>query len=60
MLKLIIKSKDSIQKELLEKLYNSPDLGDMVKENELTVQKRKECIKMVEVLRNASEIVSSV
>ncbi|KAK7684579.1 hypothetical protein QCA50_012159 [Cerrena zonata] len=34
--------------------------GDLVKENELTVQKRKECLKMVEVLRNASEIVSSV
>lgn len=60
MLKLILKSKDLIQKELLEKLYNSPDLADLVKENELTVQKRKECLKMVEVLRNASEIVSSV
>lgn len=60
MLKLINKSKDSIQKELLEKLYNSPDLADMVKENELTVQKRKDCLKMVEVLRHASEIVSSV
>ncbi|ODV64786.1 hypothetical protein HYPBUDRAFT_233045 [Hyphopichia burtonii NRRL Y-1933] len=60
MLKLIVKSKEDIQKELLEKLYNSPDLGDLVKENELTVQKRKECLKMVEVLRNASEIVSSV
>ncbi|CAI5759980.1 unnamed protein product [Candida verbasci] len=60
MLKLINKSKDDIQKELLEKMYNNPDLGDLVKENELTVQKRKECIRMVEVLRNASEIVSSV
>lgn len=60
MLKLIIRLKDNIQKELLEKLYNSPNLAEMVKENELTVQKRKECLKMVEVLRNASEIVSSV
>lgn len=60
MLKLIVKSKEDIQKELLEKLYNSQDLSDLVKENELTVQKRKECLKMVEVLRNASEIVSSV
>jgi replication fork clamp-binding protein CrfC len=60
MLKLIIRLKDNIQKELLEKLYNSPNLAEMVKENELTVQKRKECVKMVEVLRNASEIVSSV
>lgn len=60
MLKLIVRSKENIQKELLEKLYNSPDLAGLVKENELTVQKRKECLKMVEVLRNASEIVSSV
>ncbi|CUM68325.1 uncharacterized protein PRCAT00006047001 [Priceomyces carsonii] len=60
MLKLIVRSKDDIQKELLEKLYNSPELGDLVKENELTVQKRKECVKMVEVLKNASDIVSSV
>lgn len=60
MLKLITSSKDEIQKELLLKLYSSNDLGDLVKENELTVQKRKECLKMVEVLQNASEIVSSV
>ncbi|EMG46386.1 Vacuolar sorting protein 1, partial [Candida maltosa Xu316] len=58
MLKLINKSKDEIQKTLLEKMYSSPDLDDLVKENEVTVQKRKECIRMVEVLRNASEIVS--
>lgn len=60
MLKLITRSKDEIQKELLQKLYSASDLGDLVKENEATVQKRQECLKMVEVLRNASEIVSSV
>lgn len=60
MLKLIVRLKEEIQKVLLEKLYNSPELSDLVKENELTVQKRKECLKMVEVLKNASEIVSSV
>lgn len=60
MLKLINNSRDNIQKKLLEKMYSLPDLEDLVKENELTVQKRKECLRMVEVLRNASEIVSSV
>lgn len=60
MLKLIVKSKEDIQKVLLEKLYDSDDLGDLVKENDLTVQKRKECLRMVDVLKNASEIVSSV
>lgn len=60
MLKLVVRLKEEIQRELLEKLYNSADLADLVKENELTIQKRKECVKMVEVLRNASEIVLSV
>ncbi|OBA22085.1 GED-domain-containing protein [Metschnikowia bicuspidata var. bicuspidata NRRL YB-4993] len=59
MLKLITRCKDDIQKELLQKLYSPPDLADLVK-SDLTVQKRKECLKMVEMLRNASEIVSSV
>ncbi|ODQ77247.1 hypothetical protein BABINDRAFT_67793 [Babjeviella inositovora NRRL Y-12698] len=60
MLKLIIRSKNEIQKVLLEQLYANKDVADLVKENEVTVQRRKECAKMVEVLRNASEIVSSV
>lgn len=60
MLKLIVRSKDEIQKELLHKLYSNPDLNDLVKENENTIKKRKECISMVEILRNASDIVSSV
>ena len=60
MLKLIIRSKDEIQKELLQNLYSAPDLPELVRENENTVLKRQECVKMIEVLRNASEIVSSV
>lgn len=60
MLKLINKLKDEIQKILLEKLYGGNDVSDLIKENELTVQRRKECLKMVEVLKNASEIVLSV
>lgn len=60
MLKLIVRSKDEIQKELLLKIYSNPDLNDLVKENDSTIKKRKECISMVEVLRNASDIVSSV
>lgn len=62
MLKLITKSKDDIQKILLEKLYanGGDEIKELVKENELTVQRRKECVKMVEVLKNANQIVSSV
>ncbi|CCH46794.1 hypothetical protein BN7_6393 [Wickerhamomyces ciferrii] len=60
MLKLIVRSKNEIQKILLEKLYGSNDLNDLVKENEITKQRRLECIKMVEVLKHANDIVSSV
>lgn len=60
MLKLILFSKQEIQRELLEKLYQSDGLSDLVKENEFTVQRRKECQTMVETLRHASEIVASV
>ncbi|SCU97752.1 LAMI_0F11232g1_1 [Lachancea mirantina] len=60
MLKLIVKSKNDIQKILLEKLYGNQDIAELTKENDITIQRRKECNKMVEILRNASEIVSSV
>lgn len=60
MLKLILFSKSEIQKELLEKLYQAEGLNELVKENEMTVQRRKECLKMVETLRNAQEIIAGV
>lgn len=60
MFKLIVKSKNDIQKILLEKLYGNQDIEDLTKENDITIQRRKECQKMVEILKNASEIVSSV
>ena len=60
MLKLIVRSKTDIQKVLLEKLYGGKDLEELTKENDITIQRRRECKKMVEILKHASEIVSSV
>lgn len=60
MLKLIVKSKNDIQKVLLESLYGRKDIEDLTKENDITIQRRKECSRMIEILRHASEIVSSV
>ncbi|KAL6947167.1 vacuolar protein sorting-associated protein 1 [Hanseniaspora vineae] len=60
MLKLIVKSKNDIQKTLLEKLYDNPKVSDLTKENDITIQRRKECKRMVEVLENANEIVATV
>ncbi|CCE64175.1 hypothetical protein TPHA_0G03350 [Tetrapisispora phaffii CBS 4417] len=60
MLKLIVKSRTDIQKVLLEKLYNERNIEELTKENDGTIQRRLECKKMVDILRHASEIVSSV
>ncbi|AMD18901.1 HBL001Wp [Eremothecium sinecaudum] len=60
MLKLIVKSKNDIQKVLLEKLYGNQDIEELTKENDITIQRRKECQNMVQILKHASEIVSSV
>lgn len=60
MQKLINFSKQEVQKELLENLYKSESIDDLVKENEYTVQRRKEVEAMVKALTHASEIVTSV
>lgn len=49
-----------MQKELLENMYRSNALDDLLKESDYTVRRRKECQQMVESLAKASEIVSQV
>jgi hypothetical protein len=53
-------SKEEMQRELLENLYKSDQLDDLLKESEYTIRRRKECQSMVESLTKAQEIVSSV
>ncbi|KAL3228972.1 Vacuolar protein sorting-associated protein 1 [Nakaseomyces bracarensis] len=60
MLKLIVKSKNDMQKVLLQKLYGNQDIEELTKENDVTIQRRKECKRMIEILKNASQIVSTV
>ncbi|ANB11838.1 dynamin-like GTPase VPS1 [Sugiyamaella lignohabitans] len=59
-LNLVKHSKEEMQRELLEKLYKSDQLNEMLKESDFTVQRRKECQKMIASLETAAEIVSSV
>lgn len=49
-----------MQKELLENLYRSDQLDDLLRESDYTVRRRKECIQMVETLTKAQEIVNNV
>lgn len=60
MYNLVQYSKDEMQRELLENMYRTNELDDLLKESDYTVRRRKECQQMVESLTRASEIVSQV
>jgi len=60
MLNLVSHAKEELQRELLENLYRTNALDDLLKESEFTINRRKECQRMVESLTQASEIVSAV
>ena len=53
-------SKEEMQKELLENMYKSSELDDLLKESDHVVRRRKECQQMVESLSRANEIVNTV
>ncbi|PHH86867.1 hypothetical protein CDD83_9641 [Cordyceps sp. RAO-2017] len=60
MLNLVQLTKDDMQRELLENMYRTDTLDDLLKESDFTIRRRKECHQMVESLSKASEIVSQV
>ncbi|KAH6655309.1 vacuolar dynamin-like GTPase [Truncatella angustata] len=60
MLNLVQFTKDEMQRELLENMYRTDTLDELLKESDYTTRRRKECQQMVESLSKASEIVSQV
>ncbi|PHH60430.1 hypothetical protein CDD81_1674 [Ophiocordyceps australis] len=60
MLNLVQFTKDEMQRELLENMYRTDQLDELLKESDFTIRRRKECQQMVESLSKASEIVSQV
>ncbi|KAG5942285.1 vacuolar protein sorting-associated protein 1 [Claviceps sorghi] len=60
MLNLVQFTKDEMQRELLENMYRTDSIDDLLKESDFTIRRRKECQQMVESLGKASEIVSQV
>ncbi|OAA40253.1 vacuolar sorting protein 1 [Metarhizium rileyi] len=60
MLNLVQFTKDEMQRELLENMYRTDTLDELLKESDFTIRRRKECQQMVESLGKASEIVSQV
>jgi len=59
-LTLVSHSKENLQRELLQELYNPEVLDDLLKESEFVVNRRKEVISMVQALNKAEEIVAGV
>lgn len=49
-----------MEQELLEQMYRSTELEELLKESDYTVRRRKECQQMVESLSRAQEIVAQV
>jgi len=49
-----------MQRELLAELYKTDLIDEMLKESDNVVQRRKECVKMVQALNAAEGIVASV
>ncbi|KAI5461212.1 Dynamin central region-domain-containing protein [Mariannaea sp. PMI_226] len=60
MLNLVQFTKDEMQRELLENMYRTDSIDELLKESDYTIRRRKECQQMVESLSKASEIVSQV
>ncbi|KAG0224603.1 vacuolar protein sorting-associated protein 1 [Actinomortierella wolfii] len=60
MLNLVNMAKEELQRELLQELYKTEVLDELLKESEFTQNRRKECRKMIEALQKADEIVGSV
>ena len=60
MLNLVNHAKESLQRELLQELYKPDVLDDLMKESDHVVARRRECVKMIGALENASEIIATV
>lgn len=60
MLNLVNHCQEQMQAALLASLYRPDVFEELMKESDFVVSRRKECIKMIEALGKADEIVSTV
>ncbi|XP_014675998.1 PREDICTED: dynamin-1-like protein [Priapulus caudatus] len=57
---MVNNAKDSLQSELVSKLYRSNALEDLLAESEMIGQRRTEAAEMLEALQKASHIISEI
>jgi len=60
MLNLVVATREELQRELLAELYKKEVFDESLKESDFTLQRRKECKKMIEALQKADEIINTV
>ena len=60
MLNLVNFAKESMQRELLQSLYQQDILKELMKESDHVVARRRECVKMIGALEKAAEICATV
>ena len=60
MLNLVHHAQEHMQAHLLSSLYRPDVFEELMKESDFVVSRRKECIKMIEALGKADEIVQTV
>jgi replication fork clamp-binding protein CrfC len=60
MLHLVTFAKDSLQRDLLKELYQQEVMNELMRESDHVVTRRKECVKMIAALEQASEIIATV
>lgn len=57
---LVNRSKDSMQNELVGALYREDMFESLLEESPLVAERRKQCMKMLQTLRRANEILNEV
>lgn len=60
MLNLVVYAREEMQRGLLGELYREDAQSDLLQESPDTINRRRECRKMIEALQKADEIVSTV
>ncbi|KAH7725507.1 dynamin 1 protein [Aphelenchoides avenae] len=52
--------RDNLQSELVRLLYNTPNTDELLAENDLMAQRRKESAEMLEALKKANAVISEI
>ncbi len=60
MLNLVFYAREEMQRGLLGEFYKEELLSELLEESPETVQRRRDCRKMIEALQKADEIISSI